>query len=205
MSNNIRQEINKIEIPAELSTRSKKGIERAKAEMPSRSEKKWYFLAVPALAAALLFAIAGPDPFGYDVITIQTSHAFDVSDSKKLVGWADDVFIGKVIKNEGTRDDDGMVETQFKVKVSHNIKGDLGGDVIVNQQGGYTGNTLVLVENDQLLKEGEQYLFITRHNTKGDWHTLVPVYGDILIENDQHKDALIAKYRDAYEQEIPFE
>ena len=36
------------------------------------------------------------------------------------------------------------------------------------------------------------------------WNTLVPVYGDILIANEEAKKELIEKYTTAYKNEIPF-
>lgn len=211
MSNRIQTEISKIEIPYELSERSKLGIGKAKSEMGKNNKKKWLAFAAPGLAAIIALGIAGPGllsnhpPENPVIQTVQTSYAFDVTDPKRLVGWADNVFIGKVEGQSGTYDEDGMVETQFQVKVSENIKGELHGGITVNQQGGYEGKYLILVENDQLLKEGESYLFISRKNEEKDWHTVVPVYGDILINNEAHKEELLNKYNHAYQEEIPYE
>jgi hypothetical protein len=210
MSNKIHTEMNKIEIPRELSDRSKKGIQKAKGELGKSSKKMWLAFAAPGLAAMIALGIAGPvllfdhPPKNPVIQSIQTSHAFDVTDSKRLVGWADNVFIGTVLEQSGTSDATGMLETQFKVEVSENIKGELQGKVTINQQGGYEGKNLILVENDQLLKEGESYLFISRRNEEQDWHTVVPVYGDILINSEAHKEELLSKYKKAYQEEIPF-
>lgn len=56
MSNKIKEEINKIEIPKELNERSRNGISKAKAEMPSRY-KHWSKVVV--FAASLLIGISG--------------------------------------------------------------------------------------------------------------------------------------------------
>ncbi|WNF21139.1 hypothetical protein [Mesobacillus jeotgali] len=211
MSNRIQTEMSKIEIPNELSERSKLGIGKAKSEMGKNNKKKWLAFAAPGLAAIIALGIAGPGllsnqpPENPVIQTVQTSHAFDVTDPKRLVGWADNVFIGKVEGQSGTYDEDGMVETQFQVQVSENIKGELHGGITVNQQGGYEGKNLILMENDQLLKEGESYLFISRKNEEKNWHTVVPVYGDILIKSEEHKAELLNKYYQAYQEEIPFE
>jgi hypothetical protein len=211
MSNKIQREMSKIEIPKVLSERSRLGIVKAKSEMGKSNKKKWIAYTAPGLAAIIALGIAGPGllsnqpPENPVIQTVQTSHAFDVSDPKRLVGWADNVFIGKVVGHSGTYDEDGMLETQFQVQVSENIKGELYGGITVNQQGGYEGKTLILVENDQLLKEGESYLFISRKNAEKDWHTVVPVFGDILIKNEAHKEELLKKYNQAYQEEIPFE
>jgi len=211
MSNKIHTEMNKIEIPKELSDRSRIGIGKAKTEIGKNNNKKWLVFAAPGLAAIIALGIAGPGllsnqpPENPVIRTVQTSHAFDVTDPQRLVGWADNVFIGKVIKMSGTSEERGMLETQFKVEVAESIKGELQGEVTVNQQGGYEGKKLILVENDQLLKEGESYLFISRKNEEHDFHTVVPVYGDILINSEAHKEELLTKYEMAYQEEIPFE
>ena len=210
MSNKIHTELNKIEIPRELSEQSKVGVQRAKAELRNNKKKRWVAIAASGLAVLMTLGIAGPGLF-FDqpaenlvTQTVQTSHAFDVTDPQRLVGWADNVFVGKVVKMTGTSNEREVLETQFKVKLEENIKGELEGEVIVNQQGGYEGKNLILVENDQLLKEGESYLFITRMNEEQNWHTVVPVYGDIMMKSEAHKEELLNKYRQAYQEEIPF-
>ncbi|MBT2693771.1 hypothetical protein [Bacillus sp. ISL-55] len=211
MSNKIQSEMNKIEIPKELSDRSRIGIEKAKTEIGKSNKMKWLAFATPGIAAIIALGIAGPGllsnkpPENPVIQTVQTSHAFDVTDPQRLVGWADNVFVGKVIKMSGTSEERGMIETQFKVEVAENIKGELQDEVTVNQQGGYEGQNLILVENDQLLKEGESYLFVSRKNEEQDWHTVVPVYGDIIIESEAHKEEMLNKYKKAYQEEIPFE
>lgn len=210
MSDKLIKEINKIEIPRELSERSNLGIAKAKMEAP-RSKKKWYFFTTPALAAAVALYIAGPgllsnnNPENPVIKTVEYSNTFDVSDPKRLVGWADSVFIGKVVEQSGTKALDSLPETQFKVEIINTIKGDVSGTVTVNQQGGYDGNELILVENDPLLVKGKSYLFVTRYLKDENWHTLVPVYGDIEITSESHKKELTEKYLRAYEEQITFE
>ncbi len=67
--------------------------------------------------------------------------AFDVSDERNLVGFADNVFVGRVAKKVGNRGSMrsglGMPHTLFSVEVSENVKGKLGGAVTVAQPGGY--------------------------------------------------------------------
>ncbi|WP_423406727.1 hypothetical protein AABM38_12520 [Heyndrickxia sp. MSNUG] len=210
MNDKLIKEMNKIEIPRELRERSKIGVEKAKREVP-RSNKQWYIFAAPALAAAVALSIAGPgllsnnSPENPVIKTVEYNNTFDVSDPNRLVGWADSVFIGKVVEQSGTKSLAGLPETQFKVEVMDTIKGDIKGTVIVNQQGGYEGNELILVENDPLLENGKSYLFITKYLKDENWHTLVPVYGDIEITNESQKQELIEKYQKAYQEQIPFE
>ena len=210
MNDKLLKEINKIEIPSELGERSKIGVTKAKMETAS-SKKKWYILAAPALAAAIALSIAGPGllsnnpPENPVIKTVEYSNTFDVSNPNMLVGWADSVFIGKVVEQSGTKALDSIPETQFKVEVVDSIKGELTGTIIVNQQGGYDGNELILVENDSLLTKGKSYLFVTKYLKEENWHTLVPVYGDIEITNDSHRQELLEKYQKAYKEQVPVE
>ena len=199
--------MNKIEIPSELSERSKMGINEAKSETNNKRTK--YFFILPTLAAVLVIGFVAPHFFTDTqeenpiITTIENSQAFDVSDTPTLVGWADNVFIGKVNKQNGEKSLDGIPETQFEVEVLNNIKGELNGVIKVNQQGGYKGDELILIEGDQILQEGKEYLFVTKFLEIENWYTLVPVYGDILISSDAEKDRLIKKFTNAYKAETP--
>lgn len=130
----------------------------------------------------------------------------DFSDKYKLVGAVDNVFIGTVIKEDGTKSLDGPPETQFAVEVIENVKGNLSGEVKVNQQGGYFEDedgekALMLIEGDKLLVPGQTYLFATRHLDSENWNTLVPVVGDILIDEKLNKVDLVKEYKQAYKNE----
>ncbi|WP_342578105.1 hypothetical protein [Psychrobacillus sp. FSL K6-2843] len=210
MSNKIKQEMSKIEIPKEISERSKLGISKVKSERGKHKFKRSFIIA-PAIVASLAIGIFTSSYFTNDSVpenpiikTMEYSSSFDLSDTPRLIGWADNVFIGKVIKQSGTKSLGGIPETQFEVEVTDNIKGDLEETIIVNQQGGYTKEELILVENDPLLKEGQLYLFVTKYLQEENWYTLVPVYGDILINNNDEKNNLIQEYKIEYENEIPF-
>lgn len=87
-----------------------------------------------------------------------------MSDPRRLVGFSDNVFIGTVDKPVGTKSLDGFPVTQFKVVVNYNIKGNIDGSVIVNQQGEHKWNKITLYEGDELLKEGKTYFFATIYN-----------------------------------------
>jgi hypothetical protein len=174
------------------------------------SKSRWSFVLGSLIVASIALAIFAPNYFTNNppenpvIRTFASSNAFDVTDTCRLVGWADNVFVGKVIKQVGTKSLDGNPETQFKVEVSDNVKGEFNGTVIVNQQGGFKRNELILFENDQLLHDGQSYLFVTKHLKEENWNTLIPVYGDILIANEEDKKELIEKYTTAYKNEIPF-
>jgi len=129
-----------------------------------------------------------------NIITMEAHANFidDFSDKKKLVGATDNVFVGKVVEQAGTKSLDGSPETQFTVEVVTNVKGKLSGNVLVNQQGGYRENEegqteLLVIEGDQLLVPGETYLFATRYLESENWHTVVPAFGDIKIDSEAKK------------------
>lgn len=138
------------------------------------------------------------------IVYISPSHVTDVSNDRKLAGIADNLFVGEVKAQLGNKKLDKVPESQFKVEVIQNIKGTLNGVVTVNQQGGNDDGSLILVEGDSLLEVGKTYLFATRVNQEQKWNTLVPVYGDILVNNDIKKKDLIDRFTKAHKEEIPF-
>ncbi|MRG85993.1 hypothetical protein [Salinibacillus xinjiangensis] len=203
MSNKIKQEMSNIKIPKELSERSKMGISKAKLEM-GKSKRKWSYIVGPVIAAALALGIFGPNyftdnpPENPTIQTMETNTVIDISNPREVVGFSDNVFVGKVIKQVGTKSLNSYPETQFEVEVLDNIKGELEGTITVNQQGGYEGDHLFLMEDDKLLVEGETYLFATRYLKEENWHTVIPVGGDIQINNEDESKELIDKYTNAY-------
>ncbi len=84
-------------------------------------------------------------------------HVFDVADELPLVGFADNVFLGRVIEELGTEeiprsgpgqeappqevDTPARPRTEFSVKVLRNVKGNLSGNVTVSQTGGWVEYT----------------------------------------------------------------
>lgn len=210
MSNIVKHEMNKITIPKELKNRSKMGILQAKGEMKSKNRRLYYFI-TPIAAAIIVFSLFNSTNFHQiipgepSVISTSQSNAFDTSDPRKLVGFSDNVFIGKVMKQDGEKSLSGYPETQFNVEVIENIKGELTGTVKVNQQGGYSWNKLILFDNDPLLVEGKTYLFATKYLESENWYTVVPVHGDIPISNEKEQKELVEKYQKAYTEEIPFQ
>jgi hypothetical protein len=142
------------------------------------------------------------------VIHTEVSFVSDFRDSRKLVGFADNVFVGRVLEQAGTHSPDGiMPETLFKVDVIRSIKGNLAGTVTVNQQGGFSAaeNALILMEEDSLLEAGKTYLFATRTGGNGSWHTLVPEFGDLRIGNGQQQAELVQKFEKAAKEQIKYQ
>ncbi|MFB5089475.1 hypothetical protein PGC35_20205 [Psychrobacillus sp. PGGUH221] len=88
MSNKIIQEMNRIEIPKELSERSKIGVSKAKLEM-GNSRFRWSYIIGPAIVASLALVIFMPSYFTNDsslenpiIKTIEYSSTFDLSDTE---------------------------------------------------------------------------------------------------------------------------
>lgn len=116
------------------------------------------------------------------VVTIKPSVLFDFSDDRVLMGASQNVFVGKVIKQVGTKARSTVPETQFSVGVIFNIKGNLQGTVMVNQEGGYKNSVLYIMDegevskltggNGYLLLPGSTYLFTTRYSKIQNWYTL---------------------------------
>ena len=153
---------------------------------------------------------------------VYLSHAHaatDLSDDRKLAGFVQNIFIGRVLEELGQTEVRGWPETQFKVRVLDVIKGSVEGEIIVNQQGGVreSDGSIYRREGDlELLQPGRAYLFATRTFPEKEWHTVMPGYGDIKIEaadlgddgkllKSEHADELRVRFKDAIENEIAYE
>lgn len=146
-----------------------------------------------------------------DVIHMEVSYGFEAEDKQKLMGFAENVFTGKVIEQVGTEamtdpepasEDPGIPQTQFAVQPLDNIKGDLTEPVTVNQQGGNIkqkgDKKKVLIEGDPLLEPGEEYLFVTRYEEDEDWHTIAAQpFGDIKVEDKEKREEVKEKFKQA--------
>ncbi|HWM91945.1 MAG TPA: hypothetical protein VN493_14360 [Thermoanaerobaculia bacterium] len=145
-----------------------------------------------------------------EVLTMNVSYAADVENPRVLAGFADNIFLGKVMVKQNTVYRKGhrdMPWTPYEVRVTKNIKGELGGAVSVLQEGGYSpedGRTY-LVNRDQLLKPGAEYLFVTRADGASNMHVLVPVYGDIRVKDTRDRRALLEGFTAAVGRQIPFQ
>ena len=142
----------------------------------------------------------------------------DISDDRKLVGIANDVFFGQVSQKDGQNDEMGLPETQFSVTVLETLKGDVSGSVTVNQQGGSRsdGGEFRMEGDPNLLESGKSYLFVTRTYTTKGWETLVPGYGNLLLDvpdkasreevlNSADANRLRERFQEAIENEIPYD
>ncbi|GHH29899.1 matrixin family metalloprotease [Streptomyces lanatus] len=132
----------------------------------------------------------------------------DFADDAKLAGFADDVFVGTVVAEQGRRTISGLPETQYSVRVDKSFKGDTAGTTTVNQQGGRLDGAAepLLFEGDQLLRPGRTYLFATTDEAAFGWQTLVPVYGDRQLNADGSAvpDAVGERWSDAVRDQVRF-
>jgi hypothetical protein len=137
----------------------------------------------------------------------EASYVTDVSDPRKLIGLADNAFIGTV-KSSGKTHYIGSTKipsTLYSVEIDENIKGKLFGLVTINQDGGVTeDNNKILLNGDELLEAGRQYLFATRKDASGRWNTLIPIYGDLLIDNQDTYVKIKERFVQAEKQQIVF-
>jgi hypothetical protein len=130
----------------------------------------------------------------------------DFKDKRKLVGAVNNVFIGKVISQGETIENEvAMPQTLFNVEVLENIKGKLTGVVQVRQFGGFDKNveSVVLMDQDPLLQPNQTYLFATVNRSSSVWHTLVSNYGDIPIKDAVEYKRLTQEFKQAHAEEIP--
>ena len=130
-------------------------------------------------------------------------YAFSASDDSDLVGFSDNVFVGRVEKRVGTTPATPAHPaggTLFSVEVLENVKGRLGGVVTVSQGGSYDPERgcATLLEDDPLLKPGQGVMFFTRRDEGRGWHQIVSAgYGDVRIEDEQHRGELVRRFERA--------
>lgn len=134
-----------------------------------------------------------------DTVRMEVSYGFEVKDEEKLVGFAENVFTGRVIEQVGSEEmpdpkaeGPGIPQTQYAVEPLENVKGDLTEPVTVNQQGGtlkQNGKSKkVLIEGDPLLEPGKEYMFVTRYEKNKDWYTIAAQpFGDVKIEDKEKR------------------
>ncbi len=110
----------------------------------------------------------------------------DLADDRKLVGYSQNVFVGRVIKQVGSKSPIAYIpKTQFRVDIIFNIKGGLQGAVVVSQSGGYRNGVLYVVRGGDVygpsgmdgaayfLRPGVTYLFATRYRNQENWYDLI--------------------------------
>lgn len=134
-------------------------------------------------------------------------HAFDVTDDRKLVGFADNVFVGRVAERAGSEGStgSGIPYTLFSVEVLQNVKGNLDGMVTVAQEGGYApaAGCVMLMEDDPLLKPGQEVLFVTRYDGRHRRYQITTSgYGDVRVRNRAHREDIVRRFEEAAKDQV---
>jgi hypothetical protein len=131
---------------------------------------------------------------------------------EQLVAFADNVFVGRVIERVGyeppSENMPSLPQTLFAVEVEENIKGSLSGTVVVVQDGGCDPryDRVVLVNNDPLLKPGQEVVFSTRKQSPDGPHLIAGSnYGDIRVETEEEKAEVIAKLQNGEKELVPYD
>lgn len=145
---------------------------------------------------------------------VDPSYPIDMEDQRQLAGLVDTIFVGNVEEQIGSKSRTGIPEQQFRVTVIETLKGDVKGEVTVNQQGGLgEDGTVFLVDGDEIIKPGQAYLFATKISKTDGWYTLAPNVGDIplgsasgdqLGRSNLVDSPEVQKMRDSISNEIPY-
>ena len=158
------------------------------------------------------------------VTRVHGSWVTDFHDTTRLVGYAEAVFVGRVVEQVQEIDDKPLPHTQFKVQVlqpikatrkvnprsieSEQVPNPLADIVVVDQYGGHirdnTGKrTLVLVDDQPLLVPGQTYLLATAYDQDQDWYHVLPV-GAISIDDAGELVAVVDKFKKAKNKQVLF-
>lgn len=134
-------------------------------------------------------------------------HAFDVTDDRMLVGFADNVFVGRVAEKVGAEGSTGpdMPYTLFFVEVLENVKGNLDGTVAVAQAGGYdpAAGCVMLMDGDPLLKPGQEVLLVTRYDQRNRRHQITTSgYGDLRVRSRAQREAFVRRFERAEKDQV---
>ncbi len=180
--------------------------------MRIHSMTRIYFTAAAAVIVATLVASVltlggrrdGTQPL--TVARVEYVAVTDFSDDRRLVGFADDVFLGRVLGHQRTVEREPITETEFRVEVIEAIKGSLGGEVVVTQHGGYVAgrHEIQLMEGDRLLEPGRTYLFATKGTAAGT-QLLVPEFGDVEVRTAAHREDLRRRFIEARKNEVRYQ
>ncbi|HKH75835.1 MAG TPA: hypothetical protein VKA51_02645 [Rubrobacteraceae bacterium] len=189
-------------------------------------------LALSAWAAQVLWVFGGsedraradreaPRPAEQEIL-----YTFDIFDKRQLVGYSDNVFVGRVLKKVGDEPLKTTIpgakppQTQYSVAVLETIKSGgpdplaAGDEAIVNQSGGVdpeTGRQLVVIgasatdghAADSPLRPGEEYLFATRYDPTEHWHAIsAQPTGDVPLSGATERAEVVAAFTEAAAQQV---
>jgi len=137
---------------------------------------------------------------------VQPMFAYQFEDDRQLIGYASDVFLGRVTAQVGSQGigssipGDVIPQTQFSVEVQTVIKGQPPAVVTVSQGSGVDSDTgeTVLINGDPLLQPGETVLFATNHEPDRGWYTIVGGgFGAARASSAGDAAALVTRFQQA--------
>jgi hypothetical protein len=158
--------------------------------------------------------------------TIEALPAFDTSDPRRLIGFSENLFVGRVEQKVSEvplkstiPDSKGEPQVQFRVQVGETLKsggpeplstGDRG---VVDQMGGiddktgkpYVVNTITGGGHytDNILQPDKEYLFATRYDPTRGFHTITAQpHGDVLLTGNEEGTATLELYRRSVKDQI---
>jgi len=157
---------------------------------------------------------------------VEGSWVTDFSDRRKLVGYADAVFVGRVIERTEEVADLRWPSTRFRVEVLEVIKStrrldpskldsepsrqiSLPSSVIVDQYGGYTRDlsgklVKVVFDGQELLEPGRTYVLATSYDADRSWYHVLPM-GAVPADDAAARDQAVDSFRRAAAEQIPYE
>ena len=127
------------------------------------------------------------------------------SDDRKLAGFSDDVFFGRIERRLG-QVSGPVPRTQFQVTVLETLKGSVSGSVVVSQEGG-TGRFCIksrMADDPYLMESGKSYLLFTKLWPSRGWHSIVSGYGKYELVAAEDAERFRDRFTEAIQNEIPF-
>lgn len=146
---------------------------------------------------------------------VHGSYAVNPENTEELVGFHDNVFVGKVVKWLGNKQpkegEFSIPYNEYEVEVLDNLKGELKDKVVIQKMGGYNEkNVLVLMgeedKKDRLPELGKSYIFIAGIDEEGKL-IIDGSYSQIEVKEkmaDSRTKKEIQKYKKAVRNQIPY-
>lgn len=156
---------------------------------------------VAATALTLAVCLAAADPGSGPVATsfVHPDYAVSMDSPRKATGWADDVFVGKVVgMGSNAQTSDGAPMTVYTVEVVRSLKGRSTGMVKVAQEGGYdpVAKEHVVVGDAPALATSGIYVLATRVSPDG-WNTAPSNFTPVLLPAKRAEASLLATWEKA--------
>jgi hypothetical protein len=159
-------------------------------------------------------------------VSVHGGSVTDFANPRRLVGYAEAVFVGQVIEQVDTQITTPLPQTQFKVEVVTPLKAIrrrdanqqatlpadatvLPSTITINQYGGYTRNALgkkqlVLANEIPLVVPGHLYIFATRYDPVQNWYQVLP-FGVVGADVATSDSPAVKRFQQAIQNEIPYD